>query len=481
MLLVFGTDGWRDVIADGFTVARVRRAVHGYAAHLLAEGPGLVLVAHDTRFGGARFAHAAAEVLTRAGHEVRLHRGPLPTPVLSFAVRHLGARGAVMLTASHNTADYNGVKLKGPYGGTADTATYEDVARRANAIVDDDVEWAPLRDVAPFDVREDYFAHVASLLDLAVLRAWRGTLVHDAMHGAAAGWIADFVRWAELPCTVEAMRADPDPLFGGGQPEPMPAQLHALRDRLRGADPARTLGVATDGDGDRLGVVTAGSGVWTSHQVLALLVDHLQRLGGTGRVVHTVTVSRLVPRLARARGLEVTQTGVGFKHLVAELLRGDVLVAGEESGGFAVRGHVPERDGILNALLVLEALASAGDLDVRFAALEREARWRHAYDRRDLEVADDSTGAAVMAALADAPATFAGARVVGVERLDGVRLDLEGDRWVLFRASGTERVLRLYCEAPDGEAVARTLDAAEAFVALHDGTGGAARSPQTSR
>jgi phosphomannomutase len=467
--LVFGTDGWRDVIGDGFTVARVRRAAHGYAMHLAANGPGLVLIGHDTRFGGARFAHAAAEVLAAAGHDVRLHPGPLPTPVLSFAVKHLGAVGAVMLTASHNPSEYHGVKLKGPYGGTADAATYAAVQAHANAIDDGDVVWRPLADTEAFDVADAYLEHVGGLLDLDALRSWRGTLVHDAMHGSAAGWLEAFGVHHELPCRIVTMRAQADPLFGGALPEPTPANLTALQERLADADHESALGVATDGDGDRLGVVPAGAPVMTSHQVLALLLDHLALRGQKGRVVHTVTVSRLVPRLAAARGLSVTETGVGFKYLVDEILRGDVLIAGEESGGYAVQGHVPERDGVLCALLVLEALVTRGDLTARFAELERETGWRHAYDRRDLHVSGTAVVEAVMAALARAPQSFAGRRVLAVEARDGVRLDLEGDRWVLFRASGTESVLRLYCEAPDDDAVAATLGAAEAFVQRHAG------------
>jgi len=465
--LVFGTDGWRDVIGDGFTVPRVRRAVHGYATYLAERGPGLVLVGHDTRFGGPRFARAAAEVLAAAGHEVRVHVGPVPTPVLSFAVRHLGASGGVMLTASHNPGEYNGVKIKGPYGGTADAATYAEVARRANAVRDDDVPWRPLPSLERFDVADAYFEHLARLLDLDALRAWRGTLVHDAMHGAASGWFERFAAWAELSCRVVTMRSQPDPLFGGTHPEPIPDLLGALAERLADAEPGLALGLATDGDGDRLGVVPGGARPLNSHQTLALLVDRLARRGGRGRVVHTVTVSRLVPRLARLRGLDVVETKVGFKYLIEELLAGGVLIAGEESGGYAVAGHVPERDGILMGLLVLEALAAGGDLVARFAELEAETGWRHAYDRLDLHVPDMRAVAAVMAALEHAPAEFAGAPVRAVDRRDGVRLFLGDDRWLIFRGSGTEPVLRLYCEGPDAETVRRTLADAEVFARRH--------------
>lgn len=466
--IVFGTDGWRDVIADGFTVARVRRAVHGYAEHLAqARRGGEVLVGHDTRFGGARFARAAAEVLQAAGFTPLVHATPLPTPVLSFAVAHRSARGGVMLTASHNPSEYHGVKLKEAYGGTASEATYADVARRANAVTDDEVVYTAAAAFDAFDVREAYYGRLAGLLDLPAVRAWDGTLVHDAMHGAASGWIHGFGRWAGLRCRFETLRAAPDPTFGGANPEPIPSNLAALTERLDDEPPERALGVATDGDGDRLGVVAAGTGPLTSHQVLALLLDHLQARGARGRVVKTFTVSRVIERLARARGLTVVETPVGFKHLVAELVKGDVLIAGEESGGYGVSGHVPERDGILMALLTLEALTAGEALDVRFRALEREAGWRHAYDRRDVPLAGADHVHAVRSALRDVPETFAGAAVAGVERLDGVKLNLAGDRWVLFRASGTEPLLRLYCEAPDAAAVAATLDAAERFVHEH--------------
>ena len=464
--MVFGTDGWRDVIADGFTVARVRRAARAYGQHLRDAGGGLVLVAHDTRFGGPLFQAAVAATLRDVGLPVRVHDGPLPTPLLSFAVRELGAVGGVMLTASHNPAPYHGFKLKGAYGGTVTSATYDDVAARA-ARLTDEPEAAPLTtEVERFDVREAYFRHLRELLDIDVLRGWRGRLVHDAMHGAAAGWIADFATWAGLPWQVEAVRAAADPTFGGASPEPIPATLGALTERLVAADPVSTLGVATDGDGDRLAVVAADAVPFTAHAVLALLLDHLDRRGTPGRVVKTVTVSRLVERLARVRGREVLETPVGFKYLVQALLAGDVMVAGEESGGFGVAGHIPERDGILNALLVTEALARGRQpLPERLAALEREARWRHAYDRADLALAGPAELERVLQRLATDPTRFADLPVRSVERRDGVKLNLADDRWLMLRASGTEPVLRLYAEGPDDAAVADLLAEARAFVA----------------
>jgi phosphomannomutase len=464
--LAFGTDGWRDLIADGFTVARVRRVARAYGQHLLDTGPGPVLVAHDTRFGGPLFQHAVAAVLREVGLPVRVHAGPLPTPALSFAVRELGAAGGVMLTASHNPAPYHGFKLKGPYGGSATSATYVDVAERALALSDEQDAGSWRGEPGRFDVREAYYRHLAGLLDLDVLAGWRGRLVHDAMHGAAAGWIAGFASWAGLSWRVEGHRDAPDPMFGGATPEPIPANLAALAERLAGADPLTALGVATDGDGDRVAIVPAAAAPLTSHALLALLVDHLDRRGTPGSVVKTVTVSRLVERLALARGREVRETPVGFKYLVEALLAGGVMVAGEESGGFGIAGHIPERDGILAALLSVEALAAGGSpLPARLAELERETGWRHAYDRVDLPLSGPVELGAVLRHLERDPASFAGLQVLSVERRDGVKLNLSDDRWVMLRASGTEPLLRVYAEGPDAAAVAELVTAARAFVA----------------
>ncbi len=465
MSITFGTDGWRAVIADGFTLATLRRAARAYGQHLAAAGGGLVLVAHDTRFAGPMFQQAVAEVLRDEGLEVRLAPGVLPTPVLSFAVRTLGAVGGVMLTASHNPGKYHGFKVKEAYGGTATDATYGDVSARAAELGDEPDPPPDRSGFEGFDVREAYFDHLTTILDLDALHGWRGRVVHDAMHGAAAGWIDGFAVWAGLPWRVDALRPEADPMFGGGSPEPMPSTLARLRDAMAGSDPRTSIGVATDGDGDRLAVVPAGATPFTAHAVFALLLDHLDRRAAPGRVVKTVTVSRLVERLARARGRSVSETPVGFKYLVEALLEGDVVLAGEESGGFGVRGHVPERDGILNGLLMVEALAHAeSGLPERLASLEAEAGWRHAYDRVDLVLGDAAAMARVVTALEHDPDDFAGLPVTSVERRDGAKLNVGNDRWVMFRASGTEPVLRVYAEGPDEVAVRGLLGAARALV-----------------
>lgn len=503
--LQFGTDGWRDRMDGRFTHANVARAAHATAEHVRAAGGRAVAVGFDGRAGGAAFARTVADVLTAHGLTVHLAPAPLPTPVLSFAVAHLGLAAGVLLTASHNPPIWNGFKLKGPYGGTATDATYRDVAARTARTAAEDVPRdagapgaRPGGAVVDLDVRAAYVAHVATLLDLDLLRRARGVLVHDAMHGAAAGWIDAVATDLGLGVRVEGIRADVDPTFGGGHPEPVPSELAPSARRLREAAGGRDdpwLGVATDGDGDRVAAILPGGRVATAHETFALLLDQRLRAGRTGRVVRTFTVGRNVARLAEARGLPQTETPVGFKWLVGPLREDDVLIAGEESGGIGLPEHLPERDGIVNGLLLLQAAlevaaghgadvrtgpagltaatgraADGGALGLRLAELEAETGWRHRYDRRDLPLTSDAARDAVVAALADDPATFGGRTVDRVERLDGVKLGFEDGAWLLIRASGTEPLLRLYAEAHDDADVAAILDAAEAFVGEVDPT-----------
>ena len=468
--IAFGTDGWRDIIGFGFTADNLARATRAYASLLLDEDAELVVVGHDARFLGPRFARLVADVLADEGLDVALAEGPIPTPVVSFAVRHLAAAGGVMLTASHNPPAYQGFKLKGPYGGTATTAIYRSVSERvAPASERADVghgarrRGARLRGtIAPLDIRDAYYGALARLVDVAALAGLDGRVVHDAMGGAAGGWLDGFMVHAGLHVRVAPVRAAPDPTFGGVNPEPIPANLGPTVARMR--DDAALFATATDGDGDRLGVVLPGGAYFDSHQIFAVLLDLMDARGEAGRVVKTFTVSRIIERLAVARGHSVVETPVGFKHIVDAFLEGGVLIGGEESGGIGVAGHIPERDGIANSLLLLEAIARRGaPLGEIFVDLERETGWRHAYDRRDLHLAPEHKEH-VLELLRDPPARMAGRAVLSVERLDGVKLNLEDQAWLLFRASGTEPVLRIYCEAATQAGVNDILDLAERLI-----------------
>lgn len=471
--LKFGTDGWRDVIADRFTFANLGRAAQAYAEHLLAGGMSRVLVGYDTRFLGRRFALHVADVLGANGLSVAVSTEYLPTPVLSFAVRQDGADGGVMVTASHNPAEYSGFKLKGSYGGGASDATYRDVAERVRGVAPERVARGGRPGAAPeeFDAREAYYAALDALIDVEALRRSSVRIVHDAMGGAGAGWLARYFASRGMGEKLIELRGRPDPLFHGVNPEPIPANLAATAACMEQASAEGvSFAVATDGDADRLGVVLPGGTYFDSHQVFAALLDDLHRRGERGAVVKTFTVSRVVERLAAARGLPVVETKVGFKYVVDAMLAGGVLIGGEESGGIGVSAHLFERDGLANALLLAAAEASTGvPLAERFAALEREAGWRHAYDRLDLHL-DAAAATRAAAALDDPPAALAGRQVTSVERLDGTKLNLGDDAWVLVRGSGTEPLVRVYCEGPDAAAVRATLAAVRELIL---GPGGA--------
>ena len=463
--LVFGTDGWRDIIGDRFTFGNVARVAQAYAEYLQARGATRVVVGFDTRFNGELYARRVAEVMAANGLHTLLSSVYLPTPALSFAVKHYGAGGGVMLTASHNPPPYNGFKLKGPYGGTATQDIYQAVSKRVESVTDDEVRVfdEKAHTIETFNIRKAYFEALTELVDVEALSSFSGTLVHDAMGGAGAGWLTGFLKHAKLKIPVHEVHAVPNPTFYGVSPEPIAQNLASTVAVMNESDAA--FATATDGDGDRLGLVLPGGDYFNSHQIFAVLLDLMSQKGYSGKVVKTFTVSRIIERLAQARGLEVQETPVGFKYIVDAMLSESVLIGGEESGGIGVAGWLPERDGIANSLLMLEAVVKAGKpLREIFAELEREADWRHAYNRLDLHLHGNDLKEAVMRALDMPPERFADRDITSVERRDGVKLNLGEDAWLLFRPSGTEPVLRVYCEAPDDEAVKEILGRARAFV-----------------
>lgn len=460
MPIKFGTDGWRDIIAQDFTFDNVRRVAQAHATYLVRGGGRSVVVGFDTRFSSDRFAQVAAEVMAEAGLHVYLADEFLPTPALSFAVRHLNAAGGVMITASHNPPQYSGYKIKGPYGGSATPSIAHDI----EALLFEPFEPAstPGR-VERLDVRQAYYAALDARLDLDVLRRHHGVLYHDAMGGAGAGWVEGYARHANLNVEVRGVHDVPHPLFHGLHPEPIAPNLGELSRLLRNEqDP--TFAMATDGDADRVGVVTAGGRYFNSHQVFAVLVRHLFERGQRGRVVKTVSGSSLIDRLCAHLGLEVVETPIGFKYITDAFLEGlrdpsaRVLMGGEESGGMAVQGHVPERDGILSGLLLLEAVVRSGkSLGEQFAELEALTGWQHHYDRVDLHL-DPHVDKAAWLADARRWRSVAGRSVREVVSKDGVKLVLHDGAWAMLRASGTEPLLRVYVEAQSPQAVRELLD-----------------------
>ena len=442
----FGTDGWRAVIAREFTFTNLERVAQAYADYLLGEGAGPVIVGYDRRFLSENFAQRAGEIMQGNGLRVALFDQALPTPLISWAVRNQRAAGGIVITASHNPAEFNGFKIKAPWGGSASPETTAEVER----LVDfSEPKRAPIPDdPAAKDLLqqsiESYRAQVSSYIDLDRIKRSRLSVIVDPIHGCGARWVESFLSGNALK--VETIRADRDPLFGGVNPEPIDQNLGALKSRL--LETKAALGLATDGDADRVGAVNERGETMTMHEVVPLILLHLARERKmTGGVVRTFSQSVLTKRIAEAHGLKVYETPIGFKYIAALMLREDILLGAEESGGIGVKGHIPERDGILNSLLLLEAVAAAGKTPSQMVSEMHREFGEFYFDRRDLPIEIDR-GKDLVARLAEKPpAKILDHEISGVETLDGTKLLFSDESWLLFRQSGTEPMLRIYCEA----------------------------------
>lgn len=461
----FGTDGWRHVISDGFTFANVRRVAQAIASDLLAKGQEgkTVVVGYDTRFLSHRYAQLVAEVLAGNGFYVLLTQEAAPTPAVSWAVREAGAVGGVMVTASHNPPEYNGLKFKGAYGGSAlpeMTAAVEEQLRRLDEIRSLPLEKAlAQKKIEFFDPKPAYFRQLRRLVDFGVLARHRLGVVVDPMHGAARGYLKELL--ADTPLEVVEIRGEYNPGFGGVNPEPIEKNLEALR--LAVTERGAAVGLATDGDADRVGAMDEKGHFVDSHRIFALLLRHLVRTRDwDGAVVKTFSTTQMIDLLAAKLGKKLHITPIGFKYICRLMLEDDILIGGEESGGIGIKHHLPERDGLLCSLLLLEMMAQSGQtLSTLVDDLLAEVGPHH-YRRLDLEVAEPK---ALMAKLLhQPPPAIAGRQVVGQDGLDGQKLFLADGSWILFRASGTEPVVRIYAEAATGEAAEELLAAGARYL-----------------
>ena len=480
MNIKFGTDGWRAVIAEDFTFANVDRVSQatadfwnselGTRNSKLARCECKVIIGYDRRFLSNEFARRAAEVFAGNGFAVVLTSEPTPTPAVSFAVKAQRAIGGVMITASHNPPAYNGYKIKGPYGGSSTPEIVRGVEAEL-ARLEPIPEFDPsVHAIEKLEIRTAYFDQLDRILDLEKLRAFKGIMYHDAMGGAGCGWLEAYVKRAKLPVELRPVHGVPTPMFYGVNPEPIPQNLESLTAILRG-EKAPVFAAITDGDADRIGAVLSEGVFFNSHQIFAMLLNHLCKKGLRGRVVKTFSGSQIIDKLAAKRDLEIIETPIGFKYITDAFLEGQldpskaVLIGGEESGGMAVTGHIPERDGLLNAMLMLEAVAGSGkSLGELFAEIEAEVGMTHAYDRLDLHLDSSFDKPELMQRLKAGANEIAGRKVIRVADLDGVKWSLEHDAWVLFRASGTEPVVRVYCEASQAEMVQDVLREAKKLV-----------------
>ena len=458
----FGTDGWRAVIARDFTFANVRACAEGVCRLLRAEGlagRGLV-VGYDTRFGSADFAAEVAAVVAAHGIKAYLAGRTAPTPVVSYNVLHLRAGGAVVITASHNPAAWNGFKYKPDYGGSASPEIVQRLeAHIAEALASPGPEPASLAGaradglLADADLAAPYLANAERIVDLAAIRSAGLRVVIDSMHGAGAGYLAGLVGGGSTVATE--LRGEVNPAFPGmGQPEPIAPNLAPAIDAVRagGVDVA----LALDGDADRLGVLDEHGNFLTTLQTFGLLCLHMLGVRGErGPLVRSITQSAMIDRLARQHDVPIHVTPVGFKFLGPVMMRENALAAGEESGGYAFRGNIPERDGIFSGLLLLEMMVRTGKRPSELLSLLFEQVGEHHYDRVDVQLAEGVVPPSAQALADAASAELAGLRIERRDAADGAHFTLEGGYWGLVRASGTEPLLRIYAEADSPERVAR--------------------------
>ena len=472
MAIKFGTDGWRAIIGEDFTFDNVRLCAQGAAdllkSHNLAQR-GFV-VGYDTRFASAQFAAAVAEVMTANGVPTLLCDRTAPTPTIAYNLVAKDAGAGCVITASHNPAAYNGFKYKPDYGGSALPEIVAELEERINGAASRGALRMPLADAEArglleyFNPLPDYLAHIASFVDVAAIRNAGLDIIVDAMHGAGAGYFAELLDGGST--RVSEIRAEPNPAFPAmAQPEPLAHNLEPLMNEV--ADRTADVGLANDGDADRLGVIDDDGRFITTLQTYALLCMHqLDTLGRRGPIVRSITMTGMVDKLGAIYDVPVHETPVGFKYLGPVMMSEDALLAGEESGGYAFRGNVPERDGILSGLMLLDMMVKT-DMGVADLLAELEDKvGPHHYDRLDLQF-DESQRAAILARLqSGAPASLGGKRVERVDTIDGFRYLLSGGYWTLVRFSGTEPLLRIYAEAESPAAVRLLLDEARALAGV---------------
>ena len=451
----FGTDGWRGIIGEDFTFERLA-LVAPFAAQILSKtygdtvGNSTIIVGYDRRFMAEEFAQRAAESVTAAGFDVLLAETYAPTPAFSWAVKQHNALGALVITASHNPGSYLGLKVKGAFGGSVPP----EITLQIEALL---AEKPPLSattgKLQTFNAWPSYCEALAAKVDIAQIReaiaCGKLTVFADVMHGAAAGGLRQL-----LDVEVREINSDRDPLFGGGAPEPLPRYLSYLFRLMRAhrqTDSASlAVGFVFDGDADRIAAVD-GQGNFLSSQVLIpILIEHLAvRRGFGGEVVKTVSGSELIPLVAALYQLPVFETPIGYKYIADRMLEAQVLLGGEESGGIGYGTHIPERDALLSALYVLEAIAKSGlDLSDLYRRLQEQTNFTSAYDRIDLPLASMDVRSRLLKQLQTQPLQeIAGQSVVDCLTIDGYKFRLADNSWLMIRFSGTEPVLRLYCEA----------------------------------
>ena len=454
----FGTSGWRAIIADEFTFANVRVASEAIGRYVKRRNNApAVLVGYDTRFASEHFGREVARVLSSQNIRVRLCSQAVPTPAVAFTVVRENLDGAVNITASHNPGEYNGLKFSTSDGAPAlpevtteieneivqlQTSNWEFTAKPNDSIVES------------VDIGPAYLLDLATKVALNKIRDAGLTLAYDALHGSGAGYLDGLLRQANIPAMV--LHTTRDVYFGGLHPEPADEQLGELKIVMR--KNSLKLGLATDGDADRFGVLDEGGEFIYPNELIAMLVDYLvESRGWRGGVARTVATTHLVDRVAALHKLELLETPVGFKYIGEYIKEGRIILGGEESAGLSIRGHVPEKDGILACLLIAEMLAARGK-SLKNQLKDLFSRVGEVYNRRLNVKLDPAISARVKQKIASDVREFHGRRVVKQNRVDGLKLIFDDGSWVLMRPSGTEPVVRFYAESTSTADLERLLE-----------------------
>ncbi len=461
----FGTDGWRGVIAEDFTFANARIVAQSIARYVVRceDARKGVIIGYDHRFASDAIAAAVAEVLSGSGTPVFLMDKPCPTPAVSLLVRQRAVAGGLMITASHNPYQWNGIKYKASYGSSALPSIVAQIEKELDVVQQKSVPPLPARKnlIQPLEPRASYLDTLEKLVDWKRLRSAKLRFVSDVMHGSAAGLLVELFRRNGVAC--DEIRGTRDPRFGGVHPEPIEPHIEALRQAvLAGRFDA---GLCADGDGDRIGAIDRDGAFVNPHQIFALLVSHL---AGTrnlpGDIAKTFSVTKLIDKLAAKFGRKLHETPIGFKYICELMLEQNILIGGEESGGIGTNLYIPERDATVSALFLAELMAWHGkSLGELLGVLSAEFGEYH-YGRVDVDVKLNQKEKAIahfsngkLTHILDLP-------VVRREDMDGIKLYLGDVGWVMVRASGTENLLRVYCETSKSETTRRVLEAVTQMV-----------------
>lgn len=479
MPIHFGTDGWRAVISDTFTFNNLRMVTQAIADSVAlsawhngyvidpAPDPYKMVVGYDTRFLSDRYAVDVARVLAANGFTVHLGQADGPTPAYSYAVRNLNAIGGVMITASHNAPRYNGVKLKSAYGSSASP----EQSKRVEVYLTDNeaqgrgpnlMDYDRAREkglIVRFNPIPAYHDHLRKLINFDVIAEAQPRVVIDSMYGSGRGVIRGILQGTG--CEVQEIRGEMNPGFGGVHPEPIARYLSPLAGAI--STGLGNFGLATDGDADRIGAMDERGNFVDPHKIMALALRYLvEKRGMTGAVVRTISTTRMIDRLAQGYGIQVYETPVGFNHIAGYMLKEDILIGGEESGGISFKGHIPEGDGVLMGLLLIEIVAASGCSLYELVENLLEEVGPAFYERKDLRLVNPVPKSRITQRLTDdAPAEIGGEPVVRLITLDGVKYLLADDSWLLIRPSGTEPVLRVYAEGRSKEMVKALLSFGE--------------------